>query len=396
MWSGLVEALTKAAAAEDHTPCGGGGVLAEVEERGFAVVDDAWPAAQVAQLRNEIEALHAADCMEPNQVQFATGSGPIRLTKPGIFEADMHHDQRRQACPGFDQLFHTVAELQSCLATRFDVALEPDARPPAAPCTAATEVPATSTNATHSSTTQERGTANKVTKHTESAEGEQSKDPDNKNARDPTAATDDDARSSGEQQEQLQKNQQFSTFTLKLQYNDGTGGCFPYHYDNPAPPNKRLLTVLVYLNANWQQGDGGELMLAPFLGKPQVIPPLENRTVIFRSDRILHRVLKASKPRACFTLWLDGANTNTDDVVFLREKHLTPAFVPELVRSPLQRTLSRAVYEEEYERSLRECFGANPRDTKYAVALHRAHLKQTLANDKLRQFVQHLKTARQW
>ena len=188
----------------------------------------------------------------------------------------------------------------------------------------------------------------------------------------------------------------FSTFTLKLQYNSGDGGCFPYHYDNPAPPNKRILTVLVYLNPDWEQGDGGEVMLLPFLGKPEIIPPKFNRTVIFRSDTVLHRVLPSHKPRCCFTLWLDGANPNTDDKVYLREKHLTPSFIPTLLTSPLQRTLSRAVYEEEYEKSLRECFGASDRDVKYAVALHRAHLKQTLANPKLSAFVHQLKLQRKW
>lgn len=33
--------------------------------------------------------------------------------------------------------------------------------------------------------------------------------------------------------------------TVKLQYNDGGGGCFPLHYDNPGRPNNRVVTCLV-------------------------------------------------------------------------------------------------------------------------------------------------------
>eukprot|EP00036_Acanthoecidae_sp_10tr_P010755 CAMPEP_0182922324 /NCGR_PEP_ID=MMETSP0105_2-20130417/4725_1 /TAXON_ID=81532 ORGANISM="Acanthoeca-like sp., Strain 10tr" /NCGR_SAMPLE_ID=MMETSP0105_2 /ASSEMBLY_ACC=CAM_ASM_000205 /LENGTH=289 /DNA_ID=CAMNT_0025059931 /DNA_START=162 /DNA_END=1027 /DNA_ORIENTATION=+ len=93
---------------------------------------------------------------------------------------------------------------------------------------------------------------------------------------------------------------------VKLQYNDGGGGCFPLHYDNPAPPNKRVLTCLVYLNPDWVEGDGGELQVVPFCGDAIEISPLLDRVVLFRSDRILHRVLPAARPRYCFTVWLDG------------------------------------------------------------------------------------------
>ena len=33
--------------------------------------------------------------------------------------------------------------------------------------------------------------------------------------------------------------------SVKTQYNDGTGGCFPLHFDNAGPPSKRKLTCLV-------------------------------------------------------------------------------------------------------------------------------------------------------
>ena len=101
--------------------------------------------------------------------------------------------------------------------------------------------------------------------------------------------------------------------TIKLQYNSGHGGCFPLHYDNPGLPNKRKVTILTYLNEEWKEGDGGELMLQPFLEKTVVIPPLMGRVVIFRSDLLLHRVLPAMRPRYCFTIWVDSDLTNTPE-----------------------------------------------------------------------------------
>jgi hypothetical protein len=80
--------------------------------------------------------------------------------------------------------------------------------------------------------------------------------------------------------------------------------------DNPGIPNKRQVTMLIYLNEHWEDGDGGEIVLQPFLERSVVIPPLMDRAVIFLSDVVLHRVLPANKPRYCFTIWIDGMNVN--------------------------------------------------------------------------------------
>eukprot|EP01052_Picozoa_sp_SAG31_P041422 SAG31_NODE_6275_length_2093_cov_1.289368_2_plen_284_part_00 len=125
--------------------------------------------------------------------------------------------------------------------------------------------------------------------------------------------------------------------TLKLQHNRGGGGCFPWHYDNPGPPNNRKITCLVYLNPDWRPGHGGELQLLPFLSEAGAttletnctnansgsdgavtIPPLMDRAVLFLSDRMLHRVLPAVAERFCFTIWIDANGTNSDADVFLR------------------------------------------------------------------------------
>ena len=75
------------------------------------------------------------------------------------------------------------------------------------------------------------------------------------------------------------------TPAVKVQLNTG-GGSFPWHYDNPGPPSERSLTCIVYLNPNWSPGDGGELVLWPFLSKQIVVTPLHARAVLFRSDTV--------------------------------------------------------------------------------------------------------------
>lgn len=148
---------------------------------------------------------------------------------------------------------------------------------------------------------------------------------------------------------------------IKLQYNKGNGGCFPYHYDNPGPPSRRQLTCIVYLNQNWKEGDGGELELLPFLSKKIIIKPIMDRAVLFRSDMFLHRVLPSSKERYCFTIWVDGLTVNEDkDVLLTRDKLRFTSWEEAeqfFANSPLQRVIGRAVYDKEYQSSLLECVG---------------------------------------
>jgi hypothetical protein len=146
-----------------------------------------------------------------------------------------------------------------------------------------------------------------------------------------------------------------SDITVKLQYNAGNGGCFPWHYDNPGLPNKRKISMLTYLNPDWKLGDGGELVLKPFLENDIVIAPTFNTVVFFRSDLILHRVLPSKVPRYCFTIWIDSSDVNTPEDLNLRSSHLSLSKLTWLQRSPVQRVLSRAIYPKEYESSLIEC-----------------------------------------
>ena len=152
---------------------------------------------------------------------------------------------------------------------------------------------------------------------------------------------------------------------IKVQLNTG-GGSFPWHYDNPGPPNNRKLTIVVYLNPNnWSEGDGGEIVLCPFLSKSIVIPPLHRRAVFFYSDRILHRVLPSKVKRVCFTMWFNGSDVNSKSDVALSKEHLQFRSYDDaqcfFTKSPLQRVISRAVYTDEYLESLLQCIGSEGR-----------------------------------
>lgn len=148
------------------------------------------------------------------------------------------------------------------------------------------------------------------------------------------------------------------TPAIKLQINTG-GGSFPWHFDNPGPPNKRILTCIFYLNPSWEEGDGGEIVLWPFLSPSITIQPLHKRAVFFFSDRILHRVMPSKTRRVCFTMWCNGVKANTPKDVVLTKEVLQFRTYDEaqsfFTTSPLQRVISRAVYSEEYLESLLEC-----------------------------------------
>ena len=184
--------------------------------------------------------------------------------------------------------------------------------------------------------------------------------------------------------------------TIKLQHNTGNGGCFPLHYDNPGKPNKRKLTCLLYLNPNWSAGDGGELQLVPFLSEPVTIEPTMNRLVIFKSESVLHRVLPSSAERFCFTIWIDSAPSEVNRAEHAALRVKTGQSIREIAdymgTCPVQRIVSRALYREEYERSLRECMEGEPKSLATMLALHRAHLAAVEKHKALKDLVDNLRT----
>ena len=60
---------------------------------------------------------------------------------------------------------------------------------------------------------------------------------------------------------------------------------------------------MIYLNEEWAEGDGGELVIYKNSGEMK-IQPLASRCVLFKSDQIEHEVLFTNKPRYSLTGWL--------------------------------------------------------------------------------------------
>mmetsp|Transcript_36757 Transcript_36757/g.80603 ORF Transcript_36757/g.80603 Transcript_36757/m.80603 type:complete len:303 (-) Transcript_36757:81-989(-) len=188
-----------------------------------------------------------------------------------------------------------------------------------------------------------------------------------------------------------------SAKALKLQYNSGSGGCFPLHYDNVGRPSKRAVSCLVYLNAQWQKGDGGELQLVPFLRPEVTVEPLMGRAVLFRSDRILHRVLPAAAERFCFTIWFDSKAINSDVDCNLTSRHITleeDDDIKAFCTSPVQRAVSRAVYADEYEESLSQCL-REAEGCAEVLEEHRQHVAKQLSHPQLGPFIARLRLLRQ-
>ena len=152
-----------------------------------------------------------------------------------------------------------------------------------------------------------------------------------------------------------------SAAAIKLQRN--AGGAFPAHYDNAGPPSKRAVTAVLYLGTEggWTDRCGGELVLAPFLKRGVAVAPTRNRVAFFRSDRVLHwvRPWTGAKPRYCCSFWFDGACVNSRDETVLTKDVLRfsswDACAEFFSKSPLQRTISRAVYASTYEATLAAC-----------------------------------------
>lgn len=110
--------------------------------------------------------------------------------------------------------------------------------------------------------------------------------------------------------------------TIKLQYNEGIGGCFPMHYDTSFNHSHREITALIYLNPVWKEGDGGELRLFPFPLASVDVAPVNDLLAVFNSTEMLHRVMPAMAPRVCLSMW------------FSRDEGTSPLSLP-LRLSPL-------------------------------------------------------------
>lgn len=90
-----------------------------------------------------------------------------------------------------------------------------------------------------------------------------------------------------------------------------TGTFYKRHLDQFRSDSRRKLSVICYLNTDWQETDGGQLAL--YLpntdGTEQTITvsPTGGRLICFESGRLEHEVLPATRERLSVTGWLKTA-----------------------------------------------------------------------------------------
>lgn len=82
-------------------------------------------------------------------------------------------------------------------------------------------------------------------------------------------------------------------------------GCFyKRHIDKFAANDSRVFSIIIYLNENWLEGDGGELMIYNKEKDNEIIKPQNGRMVFFDSAKLEHEVLETNVPRYSITGWL--------------------------------------------------------------------------------------------
>lgn len=81
------------------------------------------------------------------------------------------------------------------------------------------------------------------------------------------------------------------------------GSFYRRHKDQFQTEQGRLYSFIVYLNEDWQEDDGGELLLYCADG-PRQVSPKGGQAVFFRSDQTEHEVLPTLRPRMSISGWL--------------------------------------------------------------------------------------------
>lgn len=81
------------------------------------------------------------------------------------------------------------------------------------------------------------------------------------------------------------------------------GSFYKKHLDQFRNNDSRKYSMIMYLNTEWKENDGGELCIH-HEDSSQNISPLNGRTVFFKSNELEHEVLITNKPRMSITGWL--------------------------------------------------------------------------------------------
>lgn len=81
------------------------------------------------------------------------------------------------------------------------------------------------------------------------------------------------------------------------------GSFYKRHIDQFKRDDHRKLSIICYLNSDWQEENGGQLRIYLPQG-PLDILPVAGRVVCFCSDELEHEVLPATRERLSLTGWM--------------------------------------------------------------------------------------------
>lgn len=81
------------------------------------------------------------------------------------------------------------------------------------------------------------------------------------------------------------------------------GTFYKKHFDQFKSNDSRKYSMIMYLNTDWAQGDGGELCIYHD-DKVQHVAPQIGKTIFFKSNELLHEVLETRTDRLSITGWL--------------------------------------------------------------------------------------------
>ncbi|CAH0519233.1 unnamed protein product [Peronospora belbahrii] len=133
------------------------------------------------------------------------------------------------------------------------------------------------------------------------------------------------------------------------------------HFDSYGDDGK-CVTAVLYLNENWKEHDGGEIVLYPFPRPRVVLQPCFGHLVLFLLQQMLHRVMPAFKQRYALTTWIYHSpkpSAKAESVAFYQSmanvvdtvsrEDNTPfwSMSARIFQSPFRRHLLKLVYEKE-------------------------------------------------
>jgi SM-20-related protein len=106
---------------------------------------------------------------------------------------------------------------------------------------------------------------------------------------------------------ELNREATLGLFDLELHYaRYAPGAGYARHVDQPQGTTQRQVSLVLYLNADWQPRDGGVLRLHETDDRNLDIEPVGGRLVCFLTPGRVHEVLTARRERLSISGWFRG------------------------------------------------------------------------------------------